>query len=131
MSFAQRKFLTVERKRNEQNFPHAGVLLAHETLDEFVPVSGTGSSSAGLVGAVLAAGKGPEPSWPQSCVPLFTCSLWKLAGHSDAATTVMKSKCGVKLKGRRHVGVSEKGRAGAAPLGSPLQRCRREGQLES
>lgn len=74
-------------KRNEQNFSHLGIFFSSSMRcwTNLCPPLAQEPSSGRPAGTLLVAGKGTEFSWLQSCVPLFTGSSWKLAGHSNAA----------------------------------------------
>lgn len=77
-------------ERNEQNFPHFGIFFFFFCSlwywADSCPYLAWNSSSRRSDGALLFAGEGTGFLWLQSCVPLFACSLWKFAGHWDAAT---------------------------------------------
>lgn len=74
-------------KRNEQNFSHLGIFFSFSMRywTNLCPPLAQEPSPGRPAGTLVVAGKGTEFSWLQSCVPLFTGSLWKLAGHSNAA----------------------------------------------
>lgn len=72
----------VKEKEMNKTFSTLGFFsLFHEILDNLVSVSCQGSLSGRSNGALL------EDTFPrlQSSAPLFTCPLWELAGHWDAA----------------------------------------------